>query len=76
MPSVIVIARDVPCIAILDVPARMGERIPNGFAATVFFHCAFDLVALGRCAPNKVGGKYAITFGGVATLQRLLPKWK
>jgi hypothetical protein len=47
----------------------MGERIPNGFAATVFFHRAFDLVARGRCAPNKVGWKYAITFGSVATLQ-------
>jgi len=48
----------------------MGEDIPDAFAAPVFVDRAFDLIARGRRAPDKVRGKRIIVGGGSRTRAR------
>src|SRR5262249_59505941 len=63
-PAVIVVAGDIAGIAILHAPRRMGEDIPDAFAASVFVDGAFDLIARRRRAPDEVGGKRTIVGSG------------
>src|SRR5262249_57493444 len=65
-PAVIVVAGDIAGIAILHAPRRMGEDIPDAFAASVFVDGAFDLIARRRRAPDEVGGKRTIVGSGGA----------
>jgi len=60
-PSVVVVAGDVARIAVLHAPGRMGEDVPDAFAAPVFVDRAFDLIA--RRAPDKVRGKRTVGGG-------------
>ena len=59
-PAVIVVAGDIARIAVLHAPRRMGEGIPDAFAASIFVDRAFDLIARRRRAPYKVRGKRTI----------------
>src|SRR6516164_4795894 len=57
------VAGDVAGIAVLHAPRRMGEDIPDAFAAPVLVDRAFDLIARGRRAPHEVGGKRTVVGG-------------
>src|SRR5262249_33154620 len=52
-PAVIVVAGDIAGIAVLHAPRRVGEDVPDAFAASVFVDGAFDLIARRRRAPYE-----------------------
>jgi len=64
--AVVMVAGDVAGIAVLHAPGRVGEDIPDAFAASVLVDRAFDLIARGRRAPHKVGGKRTVVGSGGA----------
>src|SRR5262249_56150977 len=62
-PAVIVVARNVPRIAVLHAARRMGEDVPDALAAPVFIGRALDLIARGGRAPEEVDGKRVVPGG-------------
>jgi len=63
-PAVVVVAGDVAGVAVLHASRRMGEDIPDAFAASVIVDRAFDLIARGRRAPHEVRGKRTVVGSG------------
>src|ERR1044072_9805836 len=47
------VVRDVPVLVVLDIPRRVGERVPDGRALAVFIPGALDLVRGRGDAPVK-----------------------
>src|SRR4029077_20878497 len=50
----VVIAGDIPIVAVLDFMRSVREPIPNGFALAVFIPCALDLIRGRRSSPPEV----------------------
>ena len=55
--AVVLVAGDVPGVAVQDVARRVGEGVPDGDAAPVLVHRAFDLIGGGCRTPQKAFGE-------------------
>src|SRR5690606_6041028 len=56
-PAMVMIARDVARIAVVDAPGLPAKAVPDGFPAAVFGHGSFDLIRGRRGSPEKAFGK-------------------
>ena len=56
-PAVIVVAGDIPGVAVCDVAGRVTEGVPDGWAAAILVDGALDLVAGGGGSPGEVRRK-------------------
>ena len=56
-PAVIVVAGDIPGVAVCDVSGRMTEGVPDGRAAAILVDGALDLVAGGGGSPGELRRK-------------------
>ncbi len=55
--AVVVVVGDVARVAVVDLPGRVRERVPDRLRAPALVDGALDLVARGRGAPGEAVGK-------------------
>src|SRR5262249_29744721 len=52
-PAMVVVAGDIAIVAVMDLPPRVAEAIPDRLALAILVPCAFDLVRGGGRAPDE-----------------------